>query len=1277
MSKTLGLDLGVASIGWALFDNDADDNPSRIIDLGSFVFNQIENGKTGKLDNVNRRLKRGQRRLRRRKNYRLKEARYLFKNEFGISDEEFFEICKNNKIDVLELKVKGISSILTKEELCIVLYNYMKYRGFKSSRKNQDKETEGALLNKISSFKKELNGSGCDYASQLLLKNYSSKDIKDKRYHNHDKDYLLTIDRGLYLEEINAILDKQIQFGLINKKFKDDYLFVYNKQRLYSQGPDGRYSEYGSDRTKESLINRMRGKCAFKGYENEYCSPKDSFSATSFVLLSSLNNIYMKNEDIVDNEYLVRINENQNKINTYRLNEKGIKLCYDKAIVSDSFNYLQLLKLLGIDPGKISFKGLFLSKKEYNNVLNKFLKTHEDLKNKKSYDWSAEETESFDLLCEKKKLESNIFKQPSSKLVKLTYQLFNDLEREDKINDISEILLDNKSDDLIIKTLKEHKYSETVIKTIIDEVGDVKNTINLSTRLCSELNKLLLNGMTYDKAMNNLGLNHSERNLRDNIHGGRIPDIDTALKENFIQLRNPVVRNTLIQLRKLLNSIVDVYGDIDFFSIEVLRDLKRNFQDRMSLRNEQFENMENNIEIKSEIMSNFSSIFGSISMIKRDDVIKYKLYKEQKGRSAYTNNPIEIKYLFNNGYYEIDHIWPYSRTFDDNFTNKVLVETKQNRDKGNKIPREYLHNDSIIKEFLNQANVSKVKADRLLAHELPENSEFKLRDKNDSSYIAKLAKKLILFYLVKGNDENCQTQSGVITDKLKTFWRLKGKTHSYLSSFEKNYSAEYCYIFNDVIIDSDKLVFEFISNRNSVMDEKINFEYTKYKKKNEVKVNENDEENQERGLSYYQQQSNEYLSEIINNKELVYSVLSKYFNKKPEDIAGSLVENHLLNDNLRESVIYFFNKNIAGCQKNHLTKDRSNDLHHALDACIIACCTPTNVAKITKWYKNEEINDVFYNKTTGEVNKVPYPYDSFFKEVLLRVYERDESKLKTELFKLSNYKNIDTKEKESIHVLWPTRLPNKISKDGICLDTIYGEKNGNATSKISVHKLSLKNEEIDKKIININHGQDKIIEVIRNWLALDKKDRTPYPVLIKKGRDGKDVSNYIKTVKIDLGNVNNYYKLGEKRYASNNDFAITRIYKKRDGSDLEYYCSMNYGTLYKERKHSNSIYYDLRFGQSNKFIKVNKSTIDDENLLKSQFNRYSLLEIKLKGSVSSAFVYAGCASSGRLEVYSILGDQADLINKGIIRILKLQVLLTVSCIEYIKIHNISVLGRIS
>ena len=71
MKKVLGLDLGIASIGWALINCDDENQPNRIIDLGSFCFQELEDGKTGKLDNVDRRIKRGTRRLRRRKVYRL------------------------------------------------------------------------------------------------------------------------------------------------------------------------------------------------------------------------------------------------------------------------------------------------------------------------------------------------------------------------------------------------------------------------------------------------------------------------------------------------------------------------------------------------------------------------------------------------------------------------------------------------------------------------------------------------------------------------------------------------------------------------------------------------------------------------------------------------------------------------------------------------------------------------------------------------------------------------------------------------------------------------------------------------------------------------------------------------------------------------------------------------------------------------------------------------------------------------------------------------------
>lgn len=53
-------------------------------------------------------------------------------------------------------------------------------------------------------------------------------------------------------------------------------------------------------------------------------------------------------------------------------------------------------------------------------------------------------------------------------------------------------------------------------------------------------------------------------------------------------------------------------------------------------------------------------------------------------------NPIEE--LFDGGY-DIDHILPYSITFDDSYRNKVLVTAQENRQKGNRTPYEYFGAD--------------------------------------------------------------------------------------------------------------------------------------------------------------------------------------------------------------------------------------------------------------------------------------------------------------------------------------------------------------------------------------------------------------------------------------------------------------------------------------------------------------------------------------------------------------------------------------------------------
>jgi CRISPR-associated endonuclease Csn1 len=58
MKISMGLDLGVGSVGWALVELDDNNIPVRIIDCGSYVFNQLQDPKSGKLENQARREKR-------------------------------------------------------------------------------------------------------------------------------------------------------------------------------------------------------------------------------------------------------------------------------------------------------------------------------------------------------------------------------------------------------------------------------------------------------------------------------------------------------------------------------------------------------------------------------------------------------------------------------------------------------------------------------------------------------------------------------------------------------------------------------------------------------------------------------------------------------------------------------------------------------------------------------------------------------------------------------------------------------------------------------------------------------------------------------------------------------------------------------------------------------------------------------------------------------------------------------------------------------------------
>ena len=85
MNYVLGLDVGIASVGWAVLELDEKDEPIRIIDLSSRIFDKAEVPRTGASLAQARRIARGVRRRLRRRRFRLHRVRsYLIRQSLSL-----------------------------------------------------------------------------------------------------------------------------------------------------------------------------------------------------------------------------------------------------------------------------------------------------------------------------------------------------------------------------------------------------------------------------------------------------------------------------------------------------------------------------------------------------------------------------------------------------------------------------------------------------------------------------------------------------------------------------------------------------------------------------------------------------------------------------------------------------------------------------------------------------------------------------------------------------------------------------------------------------------------------------------------------------------------------------------------------------------------------------------------------------------------------------------------------------------------------------------------
>ena len=280
-----------------------------------------------------------------------------------------------------------------------------------------------------------------------------------------------------------------------------------------------------------------------------------------------------------------------------------------------------------------------------------------------------------------------------------------------------------------------------------------------------------------------------------------VNDLETYLNEfKQYSLRNPIVEQVVTETLRVVRDIWQQYGQrkADFFDeihIELGRELKKTAKEREELSKQNQKNEDTNLSIKEKLKELEKYNTRAYSITHQE---KYKLWLEQKHISPYTGQIISLENLFTDNY-EIEHIIPQSRFFDDSLSNKVVCESIVNKApyKDRQLGLEFIKNQGgrIVKELSKENKTIKIftekqyrtfikehysnnpaKTKKLLLEEIPE--KMVARQMNDTRYISKFISE-ILSKIVRSDEQDEGVHSknvilctGKITSILRQDWGL-------------------------------------------------------------------------------------------------------------------------------------------------------------------------------------------------------------------------------------------------------------------------------------------------------------------------------------------------------------------------------------------------------------------------------------------------------------------------------------------------------------------------
>ena len=406
-------------------------------------------------------------------------------------------------------------------------------------------------------------------------------------------------------------------------------------------------------------------------------------------------------------------------------------------------------------------------------------------------------------------------------------------------------------------------YSVKAIKKLLPlmRMGKYWEVVNIDSKTIDRIDKILtgeydenIKDRVREKAINLTDINHFRglpiwlacyivygRHSEAKVIGkwNKPEDIDDYLKQ-FKQhsLRNPIVEQVVTETLRTVRDIWKQEGQIDEIHLELGREMKNPADKRKKMTERIQENENTNLRIKAMLMEfmnpemgienvrpyspsqqdilriyeenaldnltkddkdyDFISKVSKLAQPSREEITKYKCWLEQKYRSPYTGEMIPLAKLFTPAY-EIEHIIPQSRYFDDSFSNKVICEAEVNKLKDRQLGFEFIKAHKGEKVQISQSETveilsveayekfvkdhysgNRTKMKKLLMDDIPDG--FIERQLNDSRYISRVVKGLLSNivrekldngeYEQEAVSKNLISCNGSITDRLKKDWGM-------------------------------------------------------------------------------------------------------------------------------------------------------------------------------------------------------------------------------------------------------------------------------------------------------------------------------------------------------------------------------------------------------------------------------------------------------------------------------------------------------------------------